>query len=494
MSRPAPKNNLIQTLLIAAVIWLGLTLVMQSQKPADPRPADQFMDSVRKEVADIKAESARRSVPIGTIIRERESSGKQLQTKIQSPAITVDESEEIIRYQSELGLDQTIAAYLPFHQKKIAQEAEAKKWNDQRRQEEEIAALLLVADTQYQQGIKRHDNHRQDLAFLTLQPASHRFIGKPVWSETEYSLPPLAPGEGTRRVQPDQYFADLVDKLATRSKTDLVLGIIPGYKVIDTLVGLTGKVPAFSYALAALFLALLVRGIVWPLAQKQYMFGRQMSQLQPLVKEIKERFTDKKTGQITDPQEYQRRSMELYKEYGINPFAGCLPTFIQIPFFLVIYQCMVMYRYEFQNGTFLWINPSTAAATNGFIAPNLGERDYILIVLYAISMVVTTLLTPVSDPTNAKQQRLMGVGIAVFFSIMMFFWPLPSAFVLYWVSTNVFATIQMLRTYRLPPPPLVKVNAPGGGVFPVAPPKPSSNGTAPGTKGTPVRHRPKKKK
>lgn len=494
MSRPAPKNNLMQTLLIAAVIWLGLTLVMQSQKPSDPRPADQFMDAVRKEFQGILDESATRSVPIGTILKERESGGKQLQVKLRVPSISVDESEELMRYQSRLGLDQTIASYLEFHKSKIAQEAEAQKWNDERRVEEEITALLLTADTQYREGIKRNDAHRQDLAYLTLQPVHHRYVGKPVWTDVRYELPPERLGEEPRRVTADSFFNELVDKLAARSKTDLVLGVIPGYKVIDALVSITGKVPAFSYALAALFLAALVRGIVWPLAQKQYMFGRQMSQLQPLVKEIKEKFTDKKTGQITDPQEFQRRTMGLYKEYGINPFAGCLPTFIQIPFFLIIYQCMVMYRYEFQNGTFLWINPSTASATNGFIAPNLGERDYILIVLYAISMIVTTLLTPVSDPTNAKQQRLMGVGIAVFFSIMMFFWPLPSAFVLYWVFTNVFATIQMLRTYRMPAPPLVKVNAPGGGVFPVDPVKPSSNGAPTGTKGTPVRHRPKKKK
>jgi YidC/Oxa1 family membrane protein insertase len=73
----------------------------------------------------------------------------------------------------------------------------------------------------------------------------------------------------------------------------------------------------------------------------------------------------------------------------------------------------------------------------------------------------------------------------------MFFWPLPSAFVLYWVFTNVFATIQMLRAYRMPAPPLVKVNAPGGGVYPTDLTK--TNGAITG-KGTPVRHRAKKKK
>jgi YidC/Oxa1 family membrane protein insertase len=212
------------------------------------------------------------------------------------------------------------------------------------------------------------------------------------------------------------------------------------------------------------------------------MWGRQMARLQPLVAELKERYKDKKTGQMRDPQEFNQKVMGLYKEYGLNPMS----------YFILIYQCMLQYRFEFQNGTFLWIGSSLSSGVGGFVAPNLGERDYMLIILYAISMVVTTLLTPVSDPSNVKQQRFIGVTVAVVFSVSMFFYPLPSAFVLYWVFTNVFATIQMLRAYKLPLPPLVKVNAAGGGVYPTEP-QLKPNGQA-GTKGVPVKHKPKKKK
>jgi YidC/Oxa1 family membrane protein insertase len=492
MAKPAPKGNFFQTLLIVMILYLGITLFMQSQKQPDTRTAEQYMSAVRNEVADLKSESTRRGVSVETLLLEKVGSRQTVQLQLRSEAINVEQSLEVLRYLNELGMDLTAAQYLQFHEGKIAQQAKKENWDERRRREAEIEAKLLVADVQYRQGLARRNNNRQDLAFITLQGTNHQNQGKPAWTQSEFQLPaPVNTGASPRGVSGQEFFTEMVGKLSARSKTDLVLGFIPGYQVIDALVGLTGRVPSISYAFAALLLAALVRGIVWPLAQKQYMFGRQMSQLQPLVKEIKERFTDKKTGQITDPQDFQKKTMDLYREYGINPFAGCLPTMIQIPFFLVIYQCMVAYRFEFQNGTFLWISPSAAAATNGFIAPNLGERDYILISLYAISMVVTTLLTPVSDPTNAKQQRLMGIGIAVFFSIMMFFWPLPSAFVLYWVFTNVFATVQMLRTYRMPPPPLVKVNAPGGGVLPVDVPR--TNGSV-ASKGTPVKHRPKRKK
>ena len=86
--------------------------------------------------------------------------------------------------------------------------------------------------------------------------------------------------------------------------------------------------------------------------------------------------------------------------------------------------------------------------------------------------------------------------MSVMFTVMMFtgVFPVPAAFVLYWIGTNVLATIQSLRAYRLPLPPLVKVNAPGGGVFPTGG---AANGLLNGSSGktgAPQMHKPKKKK
>src|SRR3712207_7746734 len=53
--------------------------------------------------------------------------------------------------------------------------------------------------------------------------------------------------------------------------------------------------------------------------------------------------------------------------------------------FLMIYQCMLHYQFEFEKGMFLWINPETSKATNGFVAANLGQADTILTLIYGIS-------------------------------------------------------------------------------------------------------------
>jgi YidC/Oxa1 family membrane protein insertase len=186
-----------------------------------------------------------------------------------------------------------------------------------------------------------------------------------------------------------------------------------------------------------------------------------MSQLAPLLREIKEKNKEQAVQ--------QKKSMELYREYGLNPLAGCWPALVQMPLFLVVYQCMLHYRFEFQKGTFLWMNEQVSRSTHGFTAANLGQKDTILIIVYAVTLLISTLLTPVNDPTQVKQQRTIGIGVALLFPVFMISgtYPVPAAFVLYWTFTNILATGQSLRAYyMLPAPPLVKVNTAVGGVFP----------------------------
>lgn len=437
-----------QTLLIAAVIFMGFQLFFGNKGPADTRTADQILKSMQ-----------------------------DLNKQVDDPA-KIEQAYQLIQQErSKL-------------ESKLGEDVQAKKLSKPEANSKSLQGMVLTGDALFKAGVLKKDTGPLTQAYYMLHGQDKTF-GHRSWLENRYAV------NASEKFAPaDQSAKELYDRLVAELRVQfhdhLINGMIPGFQVIDVLVNATGAVPAFSYAFAALLLALLVRAVVWPLTQKQYRWGRQMAQLQPLMKELRERYKDKKTGQVTDAVELNKKMMELYRDYGINPMSGCAPMLIQIPFFLVIYQCMQNYRFEFQNGVFLWINPGLSQSTNGFVAPNLGEKDNILVAIYAVSMVVTTLLTPVSDPANMKQQRIMGVSVAVFFSITMFFYPLPSAFVLYWVALNVFATAQMLYVYKHPVPPLVKKNAPGGGVFPTETPAPSNG--QPKTTGKPVKHKPKKKR
>lgn len=451
MSQPSPKSNFIQIALITLVIFMGYQLFMgPRQTQTDPRTADQLWTEMKKLNAELK--------------------------------------------------DVSIVRLLPLYNQKYATEAKAKKIPQSEIDAQDLRATLLVADTQFKSGLQQTPEwnyHKINAAYTLLKPKFEAWHLKDIWTSAKVDVAPDKERTATEISAADLYNA-LVADLSIRNKEQRVYGVIPGYAFIDLLVSLTGKVPAISYTFAALLLALIVRAIVWPLAQKQFMWGRQMSQLQPYIKEIQEKFKDKKTGQVSDQQAMTQETMKLYSEYGINPFSGCGPALIQVPLFLTVYQCMLLYKFEFTQGTFLWINPGATTFLGIPLAPNLGERDYILVFIYGISMITTTLMTPVSDPSNAKQQRLMGISIALIFSVMMFFWSIPSAFILYWIFTNVLSTLQSYRAYRLPLPPLEKKVSGKGGVIPATVVNGPNNGSVDpsffGKTGTPKANKSKKKK
>lgn len=408
-----------------------------------------------------------------------------------APTKTFDELQAAMVDNNRKILDQTIAlSTYPEYNKSVDRN---EKLSEEEKEKLRLEGLVLVADTQYKAAIQRQDINRIITTNDALQ-AWERKLGPdhPLWNAPvkiashkdfpDGEITPKALKEKVRQVSSDL------------GRTTPVWGFFPGYQLIDILVKATGSTPALSYALACLLLAIVVRAVVFPLTQKQIMFGRQMSQLSPLMNEIKEKYKRKDGKPLTmqEQQEMNQEMMGLYSQYGINPASGCFPMLLQLPLFLMIYQAMLHYRFEFENGFFLWISPGLSQSTNGFIAANLGQKDYILLTLYAISMVATALLMPVSDPLNARQQRIMGVSISGIFGVLMFFWPVPSAFVLYWTFTNILATAQSLYSYRLPVQPLQKKVSAAGGAIPGP-----MNGIVknpPAKTGVPQRHQPKKKK
>ncbi len=476
MSQPTPRNNFIQTLLIVTLVFFGFQLLFPQNKT-----------------------------------NETEFFGKKL--------TTASEVKDALVESNAKQYDVTAQRLQGVYQRMLDEQVAKKTMTPAEADAEKLTATVLVADTQLKAGLARNDTGRVRNAYHLLLPYETRLLDDPKWN----SAIPVADVTADARFGWKEWtgrdlYKRTVEVISARGKTDLIWGAIPGgYAFIEFLVNLVGgKSNPNSYAIAAFLLALIVRSIVWPLAQKQLMFGRQMMQLAPLVAEIKEKFKD--------PQEQQRKTMELYSEYGVNPMAGCFPALVQLPLFLTVYQCMLLFQFEFQNGTFLWVNPNTAKAfPPGFVAPNMGQLDPLLIIIYGVMMVISTLLQPVNDPSTAKQQRVMGIGIAIFFTVTMFFgwFPVPGAFVLYWIFLLILSTLQSLRAYNLPLPPLQRVNTAAGGTYPTgfgskwqkriqdmmleaqaqqgANPTPGSSNSptitpGSGKTGTPAKHKPKKRK
>ncbi|MCX8052345.1 MAG: YidC/Oxa1 family membrane protein insertase, partial [Armatimonadetes bacterium] len=233
----------------------------------------------------------------------------------------------------------------------------------------------------------------------------------------------------------------LKDEVAAR--LDRLNSVDWKYKVIDTLVAATGRIPSFSYWFAIILITVIVKVMITPLTKAQFKAMKEMQRVAPLVKQIQEQYKgDQKT--------IGEKTMELYKEHKINPFASCLPLLVQMPILMLLYYTIRAYEFQFARGTFLWIGSGLSHWTSfpvmfnpgslvWLTAKNLAEPDLILVVLYVISMYVSTKLSAV-DPSQAEQQKMMAILMPLMFAFI--FAGFPSAFLLYWLVFNILQTVQ----------------------------------------------------
>ena len=216
-----------------------------------------------------------------------------------------------------------------------------------------------------------------------------------------------------------------------------------------------------NYGLAIIFLTLLVRVAVFPLTWKSMVSMKRMSQLAPELEKIKQEVGD-------DPQELQRRTMELYRERGINPLGGCLPIFLQLPVFFALYR-MLWQAFELRRAPFLWITdlsepdrlftlPLTIPipfSSQGIDAVNL------LPILGAVAILFSQELMPTSGPTQTPQQKMMMRIMPVIFTLFMY--NLAAGLNLYFLVSSLIGIAQNMVIQR------VKIEP-----KPVAPKKPAA--------------------
>lgn len=104
-----------------------------------------------------------------------------------------------------------------------------------------------------------------------------------------------------------------------------MLNLLVAFYKAFTVIHLPG---AFGFAIIAL--TLLIRGVLSPLTRKQLESARAMSKLKPKIDELSRAHKDDKV-------KLQQAQMQLYKDAGVNPTAGCLPLLVQMPLFIALY-------------------------------------------------------------------------------------------------------------------------------------------------------------
>jgi len=186
-----------------------------------------------------------------------------------------------------------------------------------------------------------------------------------------------------------------------------------------------------SYGLAIILLTTLVKAALLPLSLKGQVSMQRMQQLQPKIKELQERHKD-------DKQKLAEEQMRLWREHGVSPFGGCLPTLIQIPVFIALYR-VLRTSFELRQRSFLWmgdLSQPDALFTLPFSLPFIGNSINLLPLLWMVSIVISQKMMPrpkVEDP-QMKQQRTMMTIMPLMFGIL--FYGLPAGLLLYFVTQS----------------------------------------------------------
>lgn len=210
----------------------------------------------------------------------------------------------------------------------------------------------------------------------------------------------------------------------------------PFFYILDFLYNFIGNM-----GWAILLFAALLRLVMFPIANKSYDSMSKMKKIQPKIKELQERYGN-------DKMKLQQETLEMYRREKINPAAGCLPMFIQIPVFFSLYKVLNI-AIEIRHAPFIgWIkdlsapDPLVLSTILHFPVPSLLDIGVWPIIM-GITMYVQQKLNPA--PTNKDQARMFALMPLIFTFMLGHF---ASGLVIYWTLSNILSIIQQKAIMR----------------------------------------------
>lgn len=211
-----------------------------------------------------------------------------------------------------------------------------------------------------------------------------------------------------------------------------------------------------NFGLSIIIFTILIRLITHPLTVSQLKSTQAMQDFQKSKKwqDVQKKYKD-------DKEKLQQEQMALYKEMGVNPFSSCLPTLIQFPIMIGLYQAIMralsvtpIQLLDLQKHIYPFINASTLIPLNNrFLWMNLAQPDRVLIFgigipILAVLVVITTYLQtklmqqPSSGPNDSSAQmaQTMNLTMPLFMGYIAYLY--SSGLALYFVVGNIIYIIQ----------------------------------------------------
>jgi YidC/Oxa1 family membrane protein insertase len=220
----------------------------------------------------------------------------------------------------------------------------------------------------------------------------------------------------------------------------------PIFNVLMLLYNLFG-----SLALSIILLTLIVRLAMFPLTLKQLKSTKATQAIQPLIADVRKKYKDQK--------EQYAAMQAIYKEYGVNPVAGCLPLLVQLP---VLYGLFFALNYVFHATKLSTINdfiypflPKLTALPNvlmpwfggpiNLAQTNSAQHIFLLPILAGVATFLQLRMSQPRTRSGAKDAMTQQMAIMQYIMpvITIFFsWNFAAGLALYWTTTSVFSMVQ----------------------------------------------------
>ena len=195
--------------------------------------------------------------------------------------------------------------------------------------------------------------------------------------------------------------------------------------ILNAIYGVVG-----NYGIAIIIVTVLMRIIIFPLTLKQEKSMKKMRELQPELEKIKEKYKD-------NPQGYQQKTAELYRESGVNPLGGCLPLLIQMPVFVALYWAFSGNAIP-ADAKFLWF--TLKQPDRLFMIGNFAF-NLLPILNVGVTYIQQKIMTSATSGQESSQQ--MQTMLYMMPLMMLFiFYKMPSGVTLYYLVSGALSLVQ----------------------------------------------------
>lgn len=200
-----------------------------------------------------------------------------------------------------------------------------------------------------------------------------------------------------------------------------------------------------NFGISILIVTVIIKLLMFTLANKSYRSMKRMKNLQPEINRIKNLYGD-------DKARLNQEIMALYKKEKVNPVAGCLPILVQIPVFFSIYKVLYVTIEMRQAPFYGWIKdlsaPDPTSIFNLFGLLPFSPPSFLMIgawpILMAITMFLQQKMSPEpADPVQAQVMKFMPLVFLVMFSSF------PAGLLIYWSWNNILSIIQQYYINKL---------------------------------------------